>query len=182
VLEAAVVDGAVELPSARIELERDDRSAGLRALDVEELPASRGPAAATVAAVDIAAIGFATVDLDRAAASLGAQFKLSFGPAPRDQLLGASVRRSTGRSPAVLLLEPDTEGRLAAALARSGEGPVALYLRVADPDGRSAGLKLRRGDGPWGPAGLVLGGHPAGPFLILVGPAPSRVDRVPSDP
>ena len=43
----------------------------------------------------------------------------------------------------LLLLEPRTEGRLAAALARHGEGPVAIYLAAADGPWTWAAL------GPW---------------------------------
>jgi hypothetical protein len=189
VLEGYGVDiggGIVELASARIELERAGRPAGLPQLDVDELPSGAGPAAASSAAIDVAAVGWATVDVDRADANVAAGVGAASSPAARDGLLGATVRRSTGRRPEQLLLEPDTEGRLAGALARYGEGPAVVYLRVPDLEGIAArlttGLTTRRGDGPLGPARLILGGPPAGPFLILVGPAPSGVDRVPSDP
>lgn len=192
VLEGYGIDiggGIVELASARIELERAGRPAGHPQLDVDELPSSAGPATASSAVIDVAAVGWATVDIDRADANVAAGVGAASSPAARDGLLGATVRRSTGRRPEQLLLEPDTEGRLAGALARYGEGPAVVYLRVPDLEGIAAplttgltGLTTRRGDGPLGPARLILGGPPAGPFLILVGPAPSGVDRVPSDP
>ena len=85
----------------------------------------------------LAGLGWATVELDRAADELG----MWLGEAPdpgapdaADPLLGARARvRDAGGLPgdAVLLLEPSTEGRLAASLARDGEGPAALYLRPA---------------------------------------------------
>lgn len=53
----------------------------------------------------------------------------------------------------VVLLEPATEGRLAAALARLGEGVTVLYL-IAD---RAAMMRL-------GEAGIVLGTELVGPF------------------
>ncbi len=141
---------------------------------------------------DIAAIGWATVELDRAETSLAADFQTTFEPADRDTLLGATVRRSTGKEPRILLLEPDTEGRLAGALARHGEGPLALYLRGAS-GAQKEPPNTRLGSGPFGPERLVLDGSPAGPFLILVepaepatdpatGPAPENTDRVPSEP
>jgi len=195
-LGVAVLAGVVELQSARIELgaERGHRLAGLAQLDVDELPPGPGPATAPSAAIDVAAVGWATVDLDRAAANfgdrLGGQEGSSFIRAPADRLLGASVRRSAGRRPDLLLLQPDTEGRLAGALARYGEGPVALYLRVPNLDRIANGPTTRQGAGPLGPARLVLDGPPAGPFVLLVagppprddGPAPSNDDRVPSEP
>src|SRR5665213_3674074 len=63
VLEGYGVDiggGIVELASARIELERAGRPAGLPQLDVDELPSSAGPAAASSAVIDVAAVGWAT--------------------------------------------------------------------------------------------------------------------------
>src|SRR5436190_19537373 len=86
-----------------------------------------------LADLPVAGIGWATVELDRAArelASVGA-----FVAAPRDAALGASAMRSPvqkGGPPAIVLLEPDTEGLLAAALARFGEGVLAVYLRALD--------------------------------------------------
>jgi hypothetical protein len=135
--------------------------------------------------VKVAAIGWATIELDRAAVELGAELGTTFEPAGRDALLGATVRRSTSNEPAILLLEPDTEGRLSGALAKHGEGPIALYLRVPTQEHLQAQLSIRAGNGPLGPARLVLAGQPWGPFLILVGPPgpPPRVtDRVPSEP
>ncbi|MGH2465205.1 MAG: hypothetical protein ACRDGI_07080 [Candidatus Limnocylindrales bacterium] len=133
--------------------------------------------------IEVAAIGCATVELDRAAASLGAELDTTFEPTHRDGLLGASVRRSTKQDPSILLLEPDTEGRLSGALAKHGEGPVALYLRVASLDALPVTLSTRNGVGPLGAARLVFKGPQWGPFLILVaGPSKIDPDRVPSEP
>ncbi|HLY14823.1 MAG TPA: hypothetical protein VKR24_10765 [Candidatus Limnocylindrales bacterium] len=132
---------------------------------------------------EVAAIGWATVELDRAAAQLSAELGTTFEPAIRDALLGATVRRSTGTEPPILIEEPDTEGRLSGALAKHGEGPIALYLRLAHLDQLPSQLSIRAGNGPLGPARLVLNGPPWGPFLILVGPAgpaTGNADRVPS--
>jgi hypothetical protein len=143
----------------------------------------------TVAGAHLAAIGWATVELDRAEADLGAQLGTSFEPTNRDALLGATVRRSTGIGPPIFIEEPDTEGRLTGALAKHGEGPVALYLRVTDLSALPGTLSIRAGSGPLGPARLVLDGKPWGPFLILVGPPgppseppPPDAERVPSEP
>jgi len=139
-----------------------------------------GPGAGSI---QLAAIGWATVELDRAAAVLGDALGATFTPAGRDALLGATVRRSIGNGPCTLLLEPDTEGRLSGALAKHGEGPIALYLRVRDLGALPEQLAIRAGKGPLGPAGLVLGGSPWGPFVILVGDqSPASADRVPSEP
>jgi hypothetical protein len=144
-----------------------------------KVPFELGPGAR----VEVAAVGWATVELDRAAAVLGEELDTRFTPAARDALLGASVRRSTSGRPGILLLEPDTEGRLAGALAKHGEGSIALYLSVQDLEALPGTLSIRAGNGPLGPARLVLGGPPWGPFIILVGRrAPASVDRVPSEP
>lgn len=144
------------------------------------LPFELGPGAGPIHG---AAIGWATVELDRAAASLGAELGTTFEPASRDALLGASVRRSTAKEPLILIEEPDTEGRLSGALARRGEGPVALYLRIRSLERLPGQLSIRAGSGPLGPARLVLAGQPWGPFLILVeGLSKQVADRVPSEP
>ncbi len=126
---------------------------------------------------EVVAIGWATVDFERTAGELGGRWQA----APADRLLGGRAWiREAPADPAeglfrVILLEPSTEGRLAAALARRGEGPVAVYRRPATgpADGRT-----RAGDGPLGPQLLELDGPVAGPFrLSLV-----EADRVPSEP
>ena len=133
--------------------------------------------------IRVAGIGWATVELDRAVADLGADLGTTFEPAARDALLGASVRRSVRTEPRVLLLEPDTEGRLSGALARHGEGPVALYLSVPHLAALPTTLSIRAGSSPLGPARLVLAGQPWGPFLVLVEePSKHDADRVPSEP
>jgi hypothetical protein len=149
--------------------------------DTVTVPFDLGPGTGTV---HLAAVGWATVELDRAAASLSAELGTSFEPTNRDALLGASVRRSTSNEPGILLLEPDTEGCLSGALAKHGEGPVALYLLVPILQQLPATLSIKAGSGPLGPARLVLSGQPWGPFLILVeqGPSNEAADRVPSEP
>jgi hypothetical protein len=122
--------------------------------------------------------GWATVDLDRAEVEVAdalARFgNPQTGPAPDERVLGARCRKmqfKEGRE--VTLLEPSTEGRLAAALARYGEGNVVLYLLVdagATERARRAGFTLTsQGRGPFGPERLVIAGPRYGPFLILAG-------------
>ena len=130
----------------------------------------------------LVALGWATVDLDRAAAAWPG---LRWGEVPRDALVGARGllgepvpvgEDSTARRPGIrlLLLEPDTEGRIAAALARHGEGPAALYVALpaaviagARPRLAALGVRLVRGAGPFGPE-MALSVPPAsGPTLIL---------------
>jgi len=171
-------DGAIELASARIEVDGSEPVAGRPRLRVEELPAGSGQGALAPEPLDLAAVGWATVELERASRDVGGTWQ----PAAHDRLLGAAVWRAPEDHPTALLLEVNTEGRLAGALARHGEGPIALYLRVPDPGHAGADLRARPGSGPFGEEWLVPGRYPAGPFLILVGdqPAPRNADRVPS--
>ena len=134
----------------------------------------------------VVAIGWATVDLDRAAADLAVEAGIDASlvhPAPDDEALGAVARRIDLADGTLLILEPHTEGRLAAALARHGEGPVAVYLAAsgrpaatksasrrarhlaatADPLGGQSRL-LRPAD-PWGPFVLYHQAMTAGPTV-----------------
>ena len=90
----------------------------------------------------------------------------------RDEHLGAFARViRTGDDREIALIEPFTEGRLAAALARHGEGFVALYLiadRGASARARAAGIVLSAaGLGPFGTQRLVIGGPRSGPFIAI---------------
>ncbi|MFI5255179.1 MAG: hypothetical protein ACHQ15_06965, partial [Candidatus Limnocylindrales bacterium] len=109
----------------------------------------------------IVAVGWATVERERSAHELA---PLVFDPAPDDAALGAFAWRAPlTSSVAVVLLEPSTEGPLAAALARHGEGPVALWVE-GPPPGPAA-----RTAGPFalgGQATLVRPARPWGPFLL----------------
>ena len=135
--------------------------------------------------------GWATVELDRAEVEVGAALAGRAG-APRaeqrpdDALLGARCRmlRFPGDRD-VLLLEPSTEGRVAASLVRFDEGTVVLYL-IVDSDAparaRAAGFDLsHEADGPLGRERLVAGGAAWGPHLVLAGlaaaaPPPATID------
>jgi hypothetical protein len=116
--------------------------------------------------------GWGTVELERAAGSVGRGGTST--PAPDDELLGARslLVRLDGSDAALALLEPSTEGLLAATLARHGEGLAVTYL-VAPDDAtarlRTAGIRLSREAGsPLGPARLVLGGDRWGPHVVVV--------------
>jgi hypothetical protein len=137
----------------------------------------------------LVALGWATVDLDRAAAAWPS---LRWAGVPRDALVGARAQLgepvpvAEGRTAwhpgyRLLLLEPDTEGRIAAALARHGEGPAGLYVALpaaaiaaARPRLARLGVRVVRGAGPFGPAVALAGPPPSGPTLVLLrlaGPA-----------
>ncbi len=140
----------------------------------------------------LAAIGWATVDLVRTARDHPDR---TFQPGSPDTLLGAESWISDDLAdPVLVLLEPRTEGLLAARLARFDEGPAVLYLRLqrgsfgalpATLKGR--GLRLRTGSGPFGPAVLVLDRASRAPLalqLIVLEPGTDTTDagrnRVPS--
>ena len=128
----------------------------------------------------VAALGWATVDTSRALGEFRAALATrDLGAAARsDTLLGGSAHViQDARLPGmrVVLLEPTTEGRLAATLARDGEGPCVLYLTPEiglDPwiaRARKHGIACSQpDDGPVGRSALVLGGSVAGPHLLVV--------------
>jgi hypothetical protein len=128
------------------------------------------------------AIGWATVELERAARELAHLLALggTFGAAPGSIILGSRcwVGPAADRADLhIVLLEPDTEGRLARTLARSGEGWVASWELVPTGGGArsEAGPRLSAArSGPFGPERLVLGGPLAGPHRLFVEAVPSR--------
>jgi hypothetical protein len=121
--------------------------------------------------------GLATLDLDlaeeRARATIAHR---AISAAADDVLLGARCRIVVRtRGPSIVLLEPNTEGRLAASLARFGQEPVVAYLRTVVPGDdvltpvAAAGIGLSAPTpGPLGLSRLVLGGPAWGPHVILV--------------
>jgi GNAT superfamily N-acetyltransferase len=108
----------------------------------------------------VEAVGWATVDRERAALEW---LPLAFTTAPADEALGAfaaCARLADGT--VLLLLEPSTEGRLAAALARRGEGPVAIWLTGPPTDPSLPAAASALGGRSW----LARPPHPWGPFLL----------------
>lgn len=144
---------------------------------------------AQLAGVRPVAVGWATVELERAERELCAALGLSaddFDPAASSIALGARCRIAPGvlgDALALALLEPETEGRLAATLARLGEGPAVVWLVAEGREARDAvaatdeaWATLRSSGvitaavrpGPLGPERLVLGGPIHGPHHLLV--------------
>lgn len=130
---------------------------------------------------EVVAVIWATVDLDRVVAGIG----LPAEALADDRLLGAAVRlvRPSGAEP-IAVLEPTTEGRLAATLAHRGEGPAGHYVRATEgfasviARATAAGIGIRPADeGPFGPSCLVLGGPAAGPLLVIVDRPAGTIDR-----
>ena len=174
----------------------DDRPRDTGRLVLEPVPGGE-PAPATAPggapAVELVGIGWSTVELDRSEAELDPWLGAGAACVAHDPQLGARARlRGGGRLPAtwIVLLEPSTEGRVAASLARDGEGPCAIYLAPDGPRDRAAldawlaaaaarGLRTVGGveeDGPFGAQALVAGSPPSGPHVIVVeGRSPASV-------
>lgn len=144
------------------------------------------PARTPDAPLALAGVAWATVEIDRAEDELAPWLLpadgTARGEAAPDPQLGARTRiRGTVSLPgsAIVFAEPSTEGRLAASLARDGEGPCALYLRPASgleawvAAARARGVMLSgRRSGPLGEAVLLPGPVFAGPH-VLVADAPA---------
>ncbi len=119
--------------------------------------------------------GWATVDLERAATDLadrlapGARFEV----AARSAILGARCLRGRAGPEGdgaewIVLLEPDTEGRLAGYLARFGEGWAATWEMSDHETGdRQPGST----GGPLGNERLVESTAVGGPFRLLLSAA-----------
>jgi len=123
----------------------------------------------------IVARGWATVELERAVAELGGSLAAGTGfePAESSTALGARCVRGTAAdgSGVIVLLQPDTEGRLAGFLARHGEGWAATWLDAADADNDGRPVAMDEATlGPFGPERLEPG-SPWGPFRLRVAPA-----------
>ncbi len=174
----AVEDDALVIPGLLIATRPSAGPDRLRAMAPDPaMPNARAESGADGSGARLRAIAVATIDLARA----GAAFAGVVAELPGDALLGARVA-STGTL-RLVLAEPATEGRLAATLARNGEGPAALYVAV--PPGRLGEIRMhlvrlgegpRDGAGPFGPQTLAWVRRPWGPHLLLVADAPA-VDR-----
>lgn len=122
-------------------------------------------------AADAIAIGWATVELDRAAGELGGLLEpgAAFVPAPGSAVLGAHARVARvvidGIGRWLILLEPSTEGRLAAFLARHGEGWAATWIRD-EAGATEPGAAWR--DGPLGPERLAARPRTDARFRLVV--------------
>jgi hypothetical protein len=130
---------------------------------LEAAEAARAAAAGVdrrTASLPIAGVGWATVEHERAQQELDTLLGSAgpWEPLGRDASLGARrwwrAGTTSGAAPFLVVLEPDTEGRLAASLARFGEGVAVVYL----------------GSGPPAPGMLVRGGRAWGPHVVLLEP------------
>lgn len=126
------------------------------------------------------ALGWATVELERATVEFAAELGIPAGRfvgAAETFTLGARcrvAREALAVGLSLVLLEPATEGRLAATLARLGEGPAVVWLAVADLAAATAGLRVAgiatsvERAGPFGAERLLLDGPIHGPHRLLV--------------
>ena len=119
-------------------------------------------------------LGWATVDTERGAAELADYGP--FEPAPDEAILGARcVLGPPGPGDLrIAIVEPNTEGRLAATLARHDEGPAVLW--AAGTPGADLRLSTAA-DGPFGKERLVLGGPLGGRHLIVVERPAGTIER-----
>jgi hypothetical protein len=114
--------------------------------------------------------GWATVDTDRAVRELASLLRTgaAFEPAPRSVVLGARCLRGPAAATGswIVVLEPDTEGRVAGFLARHGEGWAATWLAEDDTGGQ--GARSKDSSGPFGQEMLEPGGPRWGPYRLHV--------------
>lgn len=142
------------------------RDAQVQMLDVPDDPARAGlyPRAVDDWAEAPRAVILATLDADRAVADLEPALGTDWHPAGNDAVLGATCRRMTLGRGELVLAEPDSEGYIAACLARWGEGPVALAL-----DGNAAaGRQVTVNPVSDGPATWVRLGPKTAPYLLFL--------------
>ena len=140
----------------------------IRAFAADALSPSRQPDRATA----LVAVGWATVELERAVPQLAAALGVDpaiFVAAAESVALGARGLIATGildGGLSLVAIEPSTEGRTAAALARWDEGPVVAWYAATSEDGPAADRHWH--DGPVGPERLVTGDPLTGPHRLLV--------------
>ena len=161
----------------------DGAAERIRAFATEAVTAARVPDGAG----RLVAVGWATVETERAIGQLADALGIaatSFRAAPPSAALGASCLVLDMPLPgdvALAVLEPATEGRIAAGLARWDEGPLVAWYAVAEPGsggGTPASVAVASGPlGPFGPERLVGRDPLTGPHRLLVvdGPGTIRV-------
>lgn len=119
------------------------------------------------------AVGWATVELDRAARELAGHLVPGGGFTNGSSSIALGARTRIGRTGLpdgrvvwLVLMEPETEGILAATLARADEGWAAIWAQAGSAIVPPAVSVAR--PGPFGMERIVLGGPIAGPHRLLV--------------
>jgi hypothetical protein len=141
----------------------------IRAFAAEALSDARLPSGAG----RLIAVGWGTVETERAIGELADALGIastSFRAADGSAALGAScfvAETPLDGDIGLAVLEPATEGRIAAALARWDEGPlVAWYATEAETRGAR---------GPFGAERIVAGDALTGPHRLLVAHGPGTI-------
>ena len=149
---------------------RLDAAERIRAFAAEALSPARLPDGAG----RLVAVGWATVEAERAvrelADALGTDHT-TFRAASASSALGASCLVADQPLPggtALAILEPATEGRIAAALARWDEGPLVAWYASTVADHRGA-------PGPFGPERLAGRDPLTGPHRLLLAAPPGTI-------
>jgi hypothetical protein len=150
-----------------------------RLIEAALAAADAAPAAPRARAV---ALGWATVEFERTIAALAADLDVSpafFVPAEDSAALGAWSRVARGVLPggrSLAVLEPATEGPLAAILARFDEGLRFVWIETAtaadDDDDPAAGPPRT---GPFGRERLIAGRPVDGLHRLLLQPVPGTI-------
>jgi hypothetical protein len=160
-----------------VELESGDAWERLTA-QAEAILAAASLESAELDEARIVGLGWATVELERAQRELERVLGAgAWAGAPRDGLLGgrsAVFRSVTSGRPDLVVLEPDTEGRLAGSLARHGEGLAAIYV-TARPGAvlppRAFGIPA---GGPLGHGRRLAGARVGDPSVIVLAEGAAR--------
>ena len=150
-----------------------DAAERIRAFAGEAVSGARLPARAG----RLVAVGWATVETERAIGELALALGIAeadFRPAQGSTALGASclvVDVPLPEGVALAVIEPATEGRIAAGLARWDEGPLVAWYEAATPASDAPpGIP-----GPFGPERLVAGDPLTGPHRLLVVGGPGTI-------
>jgi hypothetical protein len=165
---------------------RDDAATRIRAFAASSVAPARLP----VGAGRLVAVGWATVETERAVAELAAGLGTdasAFVAGRASAALGAVCVVAEAILPGALslvVLEPSTEGRVAAGLARWDEGPLVAWYAgpptasalAAPAAGPAPGDRAAGSPGPLGPERLVRGDPLTGPHRLLVGTRTGTID------
>jgi len=142
------------------------------------LAAAADPSRVPAGAVAPHAVGWATVDMDRALLDLAGDLGIApeaFADGVACRALGARCRVVEDSLPGGLslaILEPATEGRLAATLARLGEGPAVVWY-TTDEASDAGPIPWR--PGPFGLERHVPGDPVHGPHRLLIRPGAGTI-------
>ena len=122
----------------------------------------------------LVAVGWATVEIERAVRHLATELNVDaaiFVEGAGSAAVGGRCVVADGilaGDLSLAVLEPSTEGRTAAGLARWDEGPLVAWYAITASDARSLDSGRPWLPGPFGPERLVGGDPLTGPHRLLV--------------